>query len=176
MNSRIPAAGRAPHRLSHAGEPDRERRVLQRLVLGDLYTFFLKVGPGDVIEDISYFTTGCGFGTVDLLVARRAGARQDDRSSAGDRRRRHQGRARRLSREEERLSGAFALRLAGAVEDYRAGRPAGRITDAMLEQARGIAAAAAAASRADGTGTTEEDAKAGPQVVDAGGDADIKLH
>ena len=37
---------------------------------GDLYTFFLKVGPGDVIEDISYFTTGCGFGTAtcSLLV------------------------------------------------------------------------------------------------------------
>ncbi|MDQ6932100.1 MAG: iron-sulfur cluster assembly scaffold protein [Candidatus Eremiobacteraeota bacterium] len=31
---------------------------------GDLYTFFLKVGPGAVIEDISYFTTGCGFGTA----------------------------------------------------------------------------------------------------------------
>src|SRR5208337_2682529 len=31
---------------------------------GDLYTFFLKVGPGDVIEDVSYFTTGCGFGTA----------------------------------------------------------------------------------------------------------------
>ena len=27
---------------------------------GDLYTFFLKVGPDDVIEDVSYFTTGCG--------------------------------------------------------------------------------------------------------------------
>ena len=37
---------------------------------GDLYTFFLKVGPGDVIEDVSYFTTGCGFGTAtcSLLV------------------------------------------------------------------------------------------------------------
>ena len=29
-----------------------------------MYNFFLKVGPGDVIEDISYFTTGCGFGTA----------------------------------------------------------------------------------------------------------------
>ena len=37
---------------------------------GDLYTFFLKVGTGDVIEDVSYFTTGCGFGTAtcSLLV------------------------------------------------------------------------------------------------------------
>jgi len=31
---------------------------------GDMYNFFLKVGPGALIEDISYFTTGCGFGTA----------------------------------------------------------------------------------------------------------------
>ncbi|MBV8529849.1 MAG: iron-sulfur cluster assembly scaffold protein [Candidatus Eremiobacteraeota bacterium] len=31
---------------------------------GDMYNFFLKVGPGAVVEDISYFTTGCGFGTA----------------------------------------------------------------------------------------------------------------
>ena len=31
---------------------------------GDMYNFFLKVGPAAVIEDISYFTTGCGFGTA----------------------------------------------------------------------------------------------------------------
>ena len=43
---------------------------------GDMYNFFLKVGPGAVIEDISYFTTGCGFGTatcslvVDLVRGR----------------------------------------------------------------------------------------------------------
>jgi NifU-like protein involved in Fe-S cluster formation len=34
----------------------------QRLV--DMYNYGLKVGPGAVIEDISYFTTGCGFGTA----------------------------------------------------------------------------------------------------------------
>ena len=43
---------------------------------GDMYNFFLKVGPGATIEDISYFTTGCGFGTatcslvVDLVRGR----------------------------------------------------------------------------------------------------------
>jgi len=31
---------------------------------GDMYNFFLRVGPGAVIEDVSYFTTGCGFGTA----------------------------------------------------------------------------------------------------------------
>ena len=43
------------------------------------YTYYLKVGPGDVIEDISYFTTGCGFAcsgaaaTCSLLVETRLG-------------------------------------------------------------------------------------------------------
>jgi len=38
---------------------------------GDMYTYYLKIGPGDVIADISYFTTGCGFGTAtcSLLTA-----------------------------------------------------------------------------------------------------------
>lgn len=31
---------------------------------GDMYNIFLKIGPGAVIEDITYFTTGCGFGTA----------------------------------------------------------------------------------------------------------------
>ncbi|MDQ2865369.1 MAG: iron-sulfur cluster assembly scaffold protein [Candidatus Eremiobacteraeota bacterium] len=31
---------------------------------GDLYNFFVKIGPGAIVEDISYFTTGCGFGTA----------------------------------------------------------------------------------------------------------------
>jgi NifU-like protein involved in Fe-S cluster formation len=37
---------------------------------GDMYTYYLRVGAGEVIEDVSYFTTGCGFGTAtcSLLV------------------------------------------------------------------------------------------------------------
>lgn len=35
---------------------------------GDMYNFFLKVGPGAVIEDITYFTTGCGFGTATCSI------------------------------------------------------------------------------------------------------------
>jgi nitrogen fixation NifU-like protein len=35
---------------------------------GDMYNFFLKVGPGAVIEDMSYFTTGCGFGTATCSI------------------------------------------------------------------------------------------------------------
>ncbi len=35
---------------------------------GDMYNFFLKVGPGAVVEEISYFTTGCGFGTATCSI------------------------------------------------------------------------------------------------------------
>lgn len=47
---------------------------------GDMYNFFLKVGPGAVIEDISYFTTGCGFGTAtcSLVVALAKGKTVDE--------------------------------------------------------------------------------------------------
>ena len=31
---------------------------------GDLYTFYLKVTKDEIIEDCTYFTTGCGFGTA----------------------------------------------------------------------------------------------------------------
>jgi NifU-like protein involved in Fe-S cluster formation len=141
---------------------------------GDLYTFFLKVGPGDVIEDISYFTTGCGFGTAtcSLLVELTRGKTIDEALAISD------------ADIEAALDGypekkkdypeRSRLALQAAVEDYRAGRAAGRITDAMLEQARGIAAAAAAS--AAGTGTTEEDAKAGPKILEDAGVLTIKLH
>jgi NifU-like protein involved in Fe-S cluster formation len=142
---------------------------------GDLYTFFLKVGPGDVIEDVSYFTTGCGFGTAtcSLLVELVKGKTIDEALAITD------------ADIEAALDGypekkkdypersRFALQ--AAIEDYRKGRAEGRITDAMLEQARAtVAAASAAATR--GTGTTEEDAKAEPQVLDRGGVLTIKLH
>ena len=140
---------------------------------GDLYTFFLKVGPGDVIEDVSYFTTGCGFGTAtcSLLVELVRGKTVDEALAITD------------ADIEAALDGypekkkdypersRFALQ--AAVEDYRKGRAEGRITDAMLEAARGIAAAAAAKS---GNGQTSQDLNAGPKVVDDGGMVTIKLH
>ncbi len=50
---------------------------------GDMYNFFLKVGPGAVIEDISYFTTGCGFGTATCsLVVHLARGKTIDEASA----------------------------------------------------------------------------------------------
>jgi len=50
---------------------------------GDMYNFFLKVGPGAVIEDISYFTTGCGFGTAtcSLVVELAKGKTVDEAAS-----------------------------------------------------------------------------------------------
>lgn len=35
---------------------------------GDMYTFYLKIGDSDRIEDISYFTTGCGFGVATCAI------------------------------------------------------------------------------------------------------------
>jgi NifU-like protein involved in Fe-S cluster formation len=142
---------------------------------GDLYTFFLKVGPGDVIEDLSYFTTGCGFGTAtcSLLVELARGKTIDEALAITD------------ADIEAALDGypekkkdypeRSRLALQAAVADYRAGRAAGRITDAMLEAARGIAAAAAAANR-PGNGKTSQDENAGPKIVDDGGVVTIKLH
>ena len=50
---------------------------------GDMYNFFLKIGPGAVIEDVSYFTTGCGFGTATCsLVVELARGKTVDEASA----------------------------------------------------------------------------------------------
>jgi len=35
---------------------------------GDMYTFYLKVDGTGRIEDISYFTTGCGFGVATAAI------------------------------------------------------------------------------------------------------------
>jgi NifU-like protein involved in Fe-S cluster formation len=55
---------------------------------GDMYNFFLKIGPGAIIEDISYFTTGCGFGTAtcSLVVGLAKGKTVDEAAqiSTGD--------------------------------------------------------------------------------------------
>jgi len=50
---------------------------------GDMYNFFLRVGPGAVIEEISYFTTGCGFGTATCsLVVELAKGKTIEQASA----------------------------------------------------------------------------------------------
>jgi len=143
---------------------------------GDLYTFFLKVGPGDVIEDISYFTTGCGFGTAtcSLLVELARGKTIDAALAITD------------ADIEAALDGypdkkkdypeRSRLALQAAVADYRKGREEGRITDAMLDEARATVAAASALADLPGNGKTSQDEAEGPKVINDGGMVTIKLH
>ena len=35
---------------------------------GDMYTFYLKIDADERIEDVSYFTTGCGFGVATCAI------------------------------------------------------------------------------------------------------------
>jgi nitrogen fixation NifU-like protein len=144
---------------------------------GDMYAYYLKVGPGEVIEDVSYFTTGCGFGTAtcSLLVELVRGKTLDEAMAITD-------------ADIEAALGGYPekkkdypersrLALYAAIDDYRKKRSAGQITDAMLEQARATAAAAAL-STLPGTGKTSQDEaeQAGPRVIaDDGGKLTISL-
>ena len=108
---------------------------------GDMYTYYLRVGPGDVIEDVSYFTTGCGFGTAtcSLLVDLALGRTIDDAYAISE------------AEIEAALDGypekkkdypeRSLAALRAAIDDYRDKRASGAITDAMLEQARARARA-----------------------------------
>ena len=136
---------------------------------GDLYTFFLKVGPGEVIEDVSYFTTGCGFGTAtsSLLVELVKGKTIEQALAISD------------ADIEAALDGypekkkdypeRSRLALKAAIDDYRAKRSSGAITDAMLESARAAVAAVAVAPVA------AQAAPAGPRVLTEGGVTTISL-
>jgi NifU-like protein involved in Fe-S cluster formation len=108
---------------------------------GDMYNFFLKVGPGAVIEDISYFTTGCGFGTAtcSLVVNLAKGKTIDEAGAitAGDIERELDGYPEKKKDYPERALEALQVALAdyrgkvssGAVPDYAAmARPAASYT------------------------------------------------
>jgi len=96
---------------------------------GDMYNFFLKVGPGAVIDDISYFTTGCGFGTAtcSLVVELAKGKTVDEAAALTE------------AQIEEQLGGypekkkdypqraLEALRV--AIDDYRSKAASGSIPD-----------------------------------------------
>ena len=129
---------------------------------GDMYTYYLKVGPDDVIEDVSYFTTGCGFGTAtcSLVVDLALGKTLDDAYAISD------------ADIEAQLDGypekkrdypeRSRLALQAAIDDFRAKRAAGKITDEMLAQAR---AASTRSATLPGNGRTSQDdaAEAVPQ-------------
>jgi NifU-like protein involved in Fe-S cluster formation len=142
---------------------------------GDMYTYYLKVGPGDVIEDISYFTTGCGFGTAtcSLLVELARGKTiaqalaitdEDIMAALG-------GYPEKKRDYPERSRAALKI----AIDDYLAKRADGRITDEMLAAAHNEAQERALASL-PGTGQTSQDVLAGPRVIsDDGGKLTISL-
>jgi NifU-like protein involved in Fe-S cluster formation len=132
---------------------------------GDLYTYFLSIGPGDVIEDVSYFTTGCGFGTAtcSLLVDLARGKTIDAAYaiSEADIEAELDGYPEKKKDYPQRSLSA----LRAAIDDYRAKRAAGKISDASLERARAAAASAAPAAAATA-----------PAAAASGGAVTIHLH
>jgi nitrogen fixation NifU-like protein len=141
---------------------------------GDMYTYYLKIGPGDVIDDVSYFTTGCGFGTAtcSLLVDLARGKTIDQAYAISDAdiEAELDGYPEKKKDYPERSLAA----LRAAIDDYRGKRASGTITDAMLASARDAAGERAATMR--GNGVTSQDEQAAPRVVDDGAVLTIKLH
>lgn len=141
---------------------------------GDMYTYFIKVAPGDVIADVSYFTTGCGFGTAtcSILVELALGKTLDEAYAIGE------------AQIEAELDGypekkkdypeRSLIALRTAIDAFRTKRAAGQITDAMMVQARAEAAVATAATTA-GTGKASQDDGNAPQVASDAGKVLIKL-
>lgn len=138
---------------------------------GDMYTYYLRVGPGDVIEDVSYFTTGCGFGTAtcSLLVDLARGKTVDEAYaiSEADIEAALDGYPEKKKDYPERS----LLALRAAIDDYRAKRTAGAITDDMLTRAHATVAAAMASAN----GASDASA-AGPKAIEDEGFVTIKLH
>jgi len=114
---------------------------------GDMYSFFLKIGPGAVIEDISYFTTGCGFGTATCsLVVQLAKGKTIDEAralTAAEIEAQLDGYPEKKKDYPERALEALSV----AIEDYRAKVASGAVSDfgAMPAAPRPAAAPAAQA-------------------------------
>ena len=141
---------------------------------GDMYTYYVKVGTGDVLADVSYFTTGCGFGTAtcSLLVDLAQGKTVDQAYaiSEADIEAELDGYPEKKKDYPERSLAA----LRAALDDYRAKRASGTITDAMLAAASASSAVPLASQ--PGNGTTSEDAKNLPEIEPDAGKLLIKLH
>jgi nitrogen fixation NifU-like protein len=142
---------------------------------GDMYTYYLKVGPGDVIEDVSYFTTGCGFGTAtcSLLVDLALGKTLDAAYAISDAdiEAELDGYPEKKKDYPERSIAA----LHAAIDDFRSKRAAGKITDEMLQRAHDESAVIRAATMA-GNGKTSQDAEQAPKIAADDGKVLIKLH
>lgn len=119
---------------------------------GDMYNFFLKVGPGAIIEDISYFTTGCGFGTATCsLVVELAKGKTIDEAlalSPTDIEAQLDGYPEKKKDYPERALEALKI----AIDDYRAKVSAGSVPDfgAMPAPERVVTAPVAVAPPDDG--------------------------
>jgi NifU-like protein involved in Fe-S cluster formation len=142
---------------------------------GDLYTYYLQIGPGDVIEDVSYFTTGCGFGTAtcSLLVDLARGKTIEAAYAISDQDIENELDGYPEKKKDYPERSIAALR--AAIDDYRAKRTAGKITDDMLARARAAAAVATAAT-IPGNGKTSQDIAAEPVVAPQADGVLIKLH
>jgi NifU-like protein involved in Fe-S cluster formation len=107
---------------------------------GDMYNFFLKVGPGAIIEDISYFTTGCGFGTAtcSLVVGLAKGKTIDEAAAiaTGDIENELDGYPEKKKDYPERALEALQV----AITDYRGKVASGKVPD-YAAMARPAAAA-----------------------------------
>ena len=118
---------------------------------GDMYNFFLKVGPGAVVEDISYFTTGCGFGTATCsLVVELAKGKTIDEATAitnADIEAQLAGYPEKKKDYPERALEALKI----AIDDYKAKVRAGSVPDfgTMAAPARVAPEPAAAAAPVD---------------------------
>ena len=107
---------------------------------GDMYTYYLSVGPGERIEDISYFTTGCGFGTAtcSLLVDLARGKTLDEAAAISDAD--IEAELDGYPEKKRDYPGRSIAALHVAIADYRTKRAAGKITDEMLAAAAESAA------------------------------------
>lgn len=131
---------------------------------GDMYNFFLRVGPGAVIEDISYFTTGCGFGTAtcSLVVDLAKGKTVDEAAQLSETEVEAQLGGYPEKKKDYPQRALEALRV--ALDDYRTKVAAGEIPDygAMAPAPRAQAPApapVAAAVPAAPAATTTDDGK-----------------
>ncbi|MGH7728606.1 MAG: iron-sulfur cluster assembly scaffold protein [Vulcanimicrobiaceae bacterium] len=109
---------------------------------GDMYSYYLQVGPNERIADVSYFTTGCGFGTAtcSLLVELARGKTLDEAYAIDDAQIEAQLDGYPEKKKDYPSRSIAALR--AAIDDFRAKRAAGKITDEMLARASALAPAA----------------------------------
>lgn len=142
---------------------------------GDMYTYFLKVGPGDIIEDVSYFTTGCGFGTAtcSLLVDLALGKTLDRAYAIDDAE--IEAQLDGYPEKKKDYPGRSIAALRAAIDDFRAKRAAGAITDDMLARAHSEAAAARIAVEPAGERAPEAEVQPPAPAADDG-KVLIKLH